>query len=750
MKHIRSLILALVFSTGLAPAFAQAPPPVPALPDAERRTSYVISGTTCACAIGFQLYQDSTDVANWLKVYVNGVEVTQAGNWNITSPSGSISTLPRPISDAVLTFTAVRTGTVQIVGAQRPRRLSEYSESRGVAARDLNQAINGIEAQLREMWDRQFRTVQAPPGETLAILPPQSGRASMGACFDSSGNLGPCIAAAGSFVAGTGIGFTGSNPTTISYTGATYSAGAGITFSGSNPTVIKANVTTTGYVLPSDFGIVCDGVTNVTTAFQTMVTASSGKTIYIPAGPACVINAHINLISNIVIVGGGRDVSGIKMTGQDYIFAINNIDNVTIKDLYLLGTDSYTSWAASPVGAINIQMTASHSNFTFKGLKLSAFNASYWILGQQTTAGTISNTTFDDILIVSTVADVPTDGVPTNNTNYVMALYSGTGGLRWENTTITNWQITMTGICFGPTLFSNHYKWNISNNRILSPGGANTGGHCTNGLGGTNAYGILIYDLNSDGNPPSSGIIARNFILSPIAAGIYVVGDGVAVTRAANSTQILIVGNEIVSQTHTDVLLPRGGIVVNLSTDLQIVGNQLYNNAIGINIASQNAGDVSILSNHCYSGAGGSLCLSMTSGANGSSNTDRRTVRSNFFDGLLTAATFASQTGARFNLLDISGNAIFGGTNAISFANQWVSGTAVFTNNHVSGTSSFASLTGSITLMNNSNLSLTAAQLPAATNGSSMFVSDGTPATACTAAGTGSTGFRQNGAWKCF
>src|SRR5687767_3713395 len=105
MTHIRSLILALVLSAGLAPAFAQAPPPVPALPDTERRTSYAISGSTCACAVGFQLYQDGTDVANWIKVYINGVEIPQSGNWNITSPSGSLATLPRPISNAVLTFT---------------------------------------------------------------------------------------------------------------------------------------------------------------------------------------------------------------------------------------------------------------------------------------------------------------------------------------------------------------------------------------------------------------------------------------------------------------------------------------------------------------------------------------------------------------------------------------------------------------------------------------------------------------------
>jgi hypothetical protein len=120
--QLRRLTLAIATMAGLAPAFAQAPGPVPALPDAERRTSYSISASTCNCALGFQIYQDSTDVSSWVRVFINGVEISQAGNWTITSPSGPIANLARPITDAVLIFTTAQTGTVQIVGAQRPRR----------------------------------------------------------------------------------------------------------------------------------------------------------------------------------------------------------------------------------------------------------------------------------------------------------------------------------------------------------------------------------------------------------------------------------------------------------------------------------------------------------------------------------------------------------------------------------------------------------------------------------------------------
>jgi hypothetical protein len=224
---IRRLILALALAASV-PAVAQAPPPVPALPDTERRTTYSLSGSTCACAVGFALYGDSTDVGNWISVWINGVQIAQTGNWAISSPTGSLATIPRPITDAILTFTAAQTGTVQIVGARRPRRVSQFAENRGVAARDLNQAVTDIEAQLRELWDRQARTVQAPAGDTLNLLPLLATRANTGACFDSGGNLVSCVTIPSStFSAGNGISFSGTNPTTVNV-----NTGPGLTISG--------------------------------------------------------------------------------------------------------------------------------------------------------------------------------------------------------------------------------------------------------------------------------------------------------------------------------------------------------------------------------------------------------------------------------------------------------------------------------------------------------------------------------------
>jgi hypothetical protein len=239
-------VLSLLSSVGAA--LAQ-PAPVPALPDTERRTSYSITASQCNCGVGFALFGDSNDFQNWVEVFVNGAMLPASGNWTITSPSGPLANLARPITDAVLTFTNAQTGIVQIVGARRPRRVSQFSENQGVSARNLNQVITDIIAQNREIWDKtndvSGRALLARPGETLALLPVLASRQNMGACFDSGGNLTSCVSIpTGAFAAGSGITFTGTGPTTISTS--TYSAGAGVTFSGSNPTVVSATGTIGG------------------------------------------------------------------------------------------------------------------------------------------------------------------------------------------------------------------------------------------------------------------------------------------------------------------------------------------------------------------------------------------------------------------------------------------------------------------------------------------------------------------------
>jgi hypothetical protein len=200
MSKIRSLILALALAAGLAPAFAQAPPAVPALPDTTRQTNYSITASTCVCSVGFQIYGDSTDYQNWVQVWLNGVQVAYndaSKGWTITSPSGSLSTIPRPITDGVLTFNSAQTGTVQIVGARRPRRTSQFQENRGVAARDLNQLNTDIIAQNREEWDFRSRVLQGVPGVSYGTLPPASACGGKYLGFDGTGQNPACLGSGG-------------------------------------------------------------------------------------------------------------------------------------------------------------------------------------------------------------------------------------------------------------------------------------------------------------------------------------------------------------------------------------------------------------------------------------------------------------------------------------------------------------------------------------------------------------------------
>ena len=201
---MRKILAGLAFIAALAGfthAFAQAPGPVPALPDAERRTSAVLSGSVGPVNVGFAVYGDGTDYGNWLEVLCNNVIMTPVTQWTLTSPSGTLSNLARPITDAQITFVTPQTCTVQIVGARRPRRTSQFAENRGVAARDLNQVLTDMIAQNRETWDKindfTGRTLVGKPGETISPMPAASARANLVLGFDPTGLIPTMFAPGG-------------------------------------------------------------------------------------------------------------------------------------------------------------------------------------------------------------------------------------------------------------------------------------------------------------------------------------------------------------------------------------------------------------------------------------------------------------------------------------------------------------------------------------------------------------------------
>jgi hypothetical protein len=165
-------IFAVLSSLVASIAVAQGPPPpVPALPDTPRITNYSLTGSLCTCAVNFAIYGDGTDYLSWIDVYVNNVLNT---NWTLTSPTGPLGSIPRPITDGIVTFNAPQTGAVQIIGARRPRRLSQFPENRGITARDFNVALTDIVAQNRENWDKPTISVlgSVTPGHLAAFNSP--------------------------------------------------------------------------------------------------------------------------------------------------------------------------------------------------------------------------------------------------------------------------------------------------------------------------------------------------------------------------------------------------------------------------------------------------------------------------------------------------------------------------------------------------------------------------------------------------
>jgi hypothetical protein len=169
-----------------------APPAVPALPDTERRVAYTLASSTGPMPVTFAVYGDGTDYQDWLEVWLNEVLIAYNDpllGWTLTSPTGPLGSIPRPITDGTISFTNAQSGTVQIVGARRPRRLTQFTENTGVPARDMNQALTDIVADGREMWDRsRNRMAAAPAGETIGQLPSASARANLIYGFDGSGN----------------------------------------------------------------------------------------------------------------------------------------------------------------------------------------------------------------------------------------------------------------------------------------------------------------------------------------------------------------------------------------------------------------------------------------------------------------------------------------------------------------------------------------------------------------------------------
>lgn len=365
MSLIRRAILALALIAGIAPAMAQVPPPVPALPDTERRTSYSISGTTCACAVNFALYGDSTDYQNWVEVFINGTLVNfndATFGWTITSPSGPIANLARPITNAVLTFTNAQTGTVQIVGARRPRRTSQFNEGTGVPTRNFNVVLSDIISQNREIWDKTNdmtgRGLFSQPGVTLGLLPQPSACASAFISFDGTGLIPLCQSSApgSGNVIGAGSSVDGDFALFSGTTGRSLKTGHLQGVGGIFDTICSSSIgqawvrlssgwgcAALGFVNPVWWGATGDGSTNDAPAFQSALNAiSSGGMMFVPpaASSYSIQSTLTSSAQNLRITCAGDSAAISKGQTTSDVLQFSGLQNIRVEHCKFVGGQS--------------------------------------------------------------------------------------------------------------------------------------------------------------------------------------------------------------------------------------------------------------------------------------------------------------------------------------------------------------------------------------------------------------------------
>lgn len=586
MTLIRRAILAIALISGLIPAigFAQVPPPVPALPDTERRTSYSITSSTCACAVNFAIYGDSTDYSNWIEVWVNGVQ--QLGTWTLTSPSGSLATLPRPITDAIVTFVTAQTGTIQIVGARRPRRASQFPENQGVSARNLNQVFTDIIAQNRENWDKTNdvtgRAILAPPGETLNMLPVLASRQNMGACFDSGGNLVPCVSAAsGSFIAGTGITFTGTNPTTIAATASIGGVSGPITL---DPTLaLTGSLLKLGnYTAPSggvarsiigkvaevisvtDYGAVCDGSTDDTAAIAKAFAAAASSKVIFPPGVTCKVKGSGNyvfiIVAPIIIDCQGAQIlldatvpntrgmllfaptgNGDRLPSRQLTrcyFNMNNVGAATI-------TIDTTATNFTEVGEFEIDHVRDSANGSANGTDASIFVNN---IGTNTNGGTFNVNFHDNVLMNGIYLNSAGDSIRIRDSilsgskfGVYAQLIAGAAGLIIEGNNISAADPVLIDSVVGTTnIINNEFEQQITNTDPnsavvdLRGGSSQLGlvnfiGNSVNALAGTGSANPLrianVSQAYVEGNTFVSGVAGVACIINATGAPGTVIGS---------------------------------------------------------------------------------------------------------------------------------------------------------------------------------------------------------------------------------
>jgi hypothetical protein len=366
-----------------------APPPVPALPDTQRLTSYSISAQTGPFNVNFAIYGDGGDYGNWIEVWLNDVQQTAVTNFVLSSPTGPITAIARPISDAQVTLTTAGTGTLVIIGARRPRRTTQFSENVGVAARDLNQALTDIFADQREGWDfARTRQLYFPGGETVTPtqFPIAAARANRFLSFDGSGNPSLLAATISGTAAVTLLSTTRALFSTVTMpsntvmlsgyaTAGDLGAGAVYTSVGAGPSSLLAiqdssavwfGLVVNGPLNVGWFGAKGNGIADDTTAINSAIAAFNSAGIgvlYFPAGTYLVSSALTAITATGLIRGDGMGAASgyagdintvakptstvINCSSQTAVLFTVNGWALTFQDISLVNTFGGTPTSAS-------------------------------------------------------------------------------------------------------------------------------------------------------------------------------------------------------------------------------------------------------------------------------------------------------------------------------------------------------------------------------------------------------------------
>lgn len=339
-----------------------------------------------------------------------------------------------------------------------------------------------------------------------------------------------------------------------------------------------------------DYGVVGDGVANDTTALQNAINDSENGVLYIPEGTY--LCSQLNLVSNLTIVGAGRENTIIKSNGTDVSGFVQGlgVNNVTVQDLQIDFADIASVPATTALGFLN-------SNFIkILNCKIIKFN--------KLAIGINSTRYFwiQNNYIERTTADA--QGV-----NECM-LATETG----SQTTLYGWVQNNTCINAG-SIWQGSYFW-IENNRILNwryGAGislAQTTGTAFNVL--ANNYIQTGYTgLDSD-NLPVNGIecwgsankIYGNTIRGASGAGIFVGGQyniiqkNMCYDNNTYTTTPITNGGIVLSYNSTTYNANGSVISGNICFDsLGAGGTQQYGLTIGSNVVGAYNTNLSILNN---------------------------------------------------------------------------------------------------------------------------------------------------------